>query len=102
MVCFKWLRSVVCLFKQKTAYEMRMSDWCSDVCSSDLLSLFVLIRFMRVHMSSIFERDFAEQQRLMLLRLPERVLDAINTSGERRSSKYQRKHDAEQIGRAHV
>src|SRR3546814_7152120 len=23
-------------FKQKTAYEMRMSDWSSDVCSSDL------------------------------------------------------------------
>src|SRR3546814_1955517 len=23
-------------FKQKTAYEMRISDWCSDVCSSDL------------------------------------------------------------------
>src|SRR3546814_8134309 len=27
-------------FKQKTAYEMRISDWSSDVCSSDLLSLF--------------------------------------------------------------
>src|SRR3546814_6477603 len=24
-------------FKQKTAYEMRISDWSSDVCSSDLL-----------------------------------------------------------------
>src|SRR3546814_5790364 len=23
-------------FKQKTAYEMRISDWSSDVCSSDL------------------------------------------------------------------
>src|SRR3546814_3728444 len=28
----------MCFFvKQKTAYEMRMSDWSSDVCSSDLL-----------------------------------------------------------------
>src|SRR3546814_10477091 len=26
----------VFLFKQKTAYEMRISDWSSDVCSSDL------------------------------------------------------------------
>src|SRR3546814_19126110 len=26
------------LFKQKTAYELRISDWSSDVCSSDLLS----------------------------------------------------------------
>src|SRR3546814_2188654 len=25
-------------FKQKTAYEMRISDWSSDVCSSDLQS----------------------------------------------------------------
>src|SRR3546814_5323776 len=28
-----------CFFKQKTAYEMRISDWSSDVCSSDLLRL---------------------------------------------------------------
>src|SRR3546814_9477952 len=30
--------SLCCLFfyKQKTAYEMRISDWSSDVCSSDL------------------------------------------------------------------
>src|SRR3546814_5441319 len=26
-------------FKQKTAYEMRISDWSSDVCSSDLYPL---------------------------------------------------------------
>src|SRR3546814_10099147 len=26
-------------FKQKTAYEMRISDWSSDVCSSDLTSI---------------------------------------------------------------
>src|SRR3546814_4766417 len=25
-------------FKQKTAYEMRISDWSSDVCSSDLFN----------------------------------------------------------------
>src|SRR3546814_13711209 len=32
------VRSSVCIFffKQKTAYEMRISDWSSDVCSSDL------------------------------------------------------------------
>src|SRR3546814_3122890 len=31
MVCL-----VFCFFKQKTAYDMRISDWSSDVCSSDL------------------------------------------------------------------
>src|SRR3546814_2713164 len=30
------LVAVLCFFKQKTAYEMRISDWSSDVCSSDL------------------------------------------------------------------
>src|SRR3546814_6390107 len=36
------MRSVLCFlflfffFKQKTAYELRISDWSSDVCSSDL------------------------------------------------------------------
>src|SRR3546814_972504 len=33
------LWSLVFVFKQKTAYEMRISDWSSDVCSSDLLFL---------------------------------------------------------------
>src|SRR3546814_2284997 len=28
---------IVVFFKQKTAYEMRISDWSSDVCSSDLI-----------------------------------------------------------------
>src|SRR3546814_13416792 len=28
---------VVFFFKQKTAYELRISDWSSDVCSSDLI-----------------------------------------------------------------
>src|SRR3546814_17295136 len=28
----------LCVCKQKTAYEMRISDWSSDVCSSDLVA----------------------------------------------------------------
>src|SRR3546814_9395036 len=35
---------LVFFFKQKTAYEMRISDWSSDVCSSDLNSLFPATR----------------------------------------------------------
>src|SRR3546814_1913104 len=39
-----WDVSICCgmvyfFFKQKTAYEMRISDWSSDVCSSDLANL---------------------------------------------------------------
>src|SRR3546814_18577641 len=42
-MCVRWLWElkvktlwVRFFFKQKTAYEMRISDWSSDVCSSDL------------------------------------------------------------------
>src|SRR3546814_10916983 len=38
-VCCVVLNDLILLiffFKQKTAYEMRISDWSSDVCSSDL------------------------------------------------------------------
>src|SRR3546814_4712584 len=35
-VCCSGLSDVIFFFKQKTAYEMRISDWSSDVCSSDL------------------------------------------------------------------
>src|SRR3546814_10198412 len=42
---------LVCLFfffKQKTAYEMRISDWSSDVCSSDLGVLLTVVAFVLV------------------------------------------------------
>src|SRR3546814_7074656 len=31
--------AIVIFFKQKTAYELRISDWSSDVCSSDLSAI---------------------------------------------------------------
>src|SRR3546814_3122874 len=36
MLCFTFCYCCFFFFKQKTAYEMRISDWSSDVCSSDL------------------------------------------------------------------
>src|SRR3546814_6437125 len=36
MAIMSALFSTCFFFKQKTAYEMRISDWSSDVCSSDL------------------------------------------------------------------
>src|SRR3546814_17656506 len=42
---------VVCVvfFKQKTAYEMRISDWSSDVCSSDLGCMNRAFNLLRDH-----------------------------------------------------
>src|SRR3546814_1501248 len=55
-------------FKQKTAYEMRISDWSSDVCSSDLVvhawgldvrRLHVVARRnMRANCKSLIQRRF--------------------------------------------
>src|SRR3546814_6662098 len=36
MLWFSFIYLFFFFFKQKTAYEMRISDWSSDVCSSDL------------------------------------------------------------------
>src|SRR3546814_3542080 len=40
-------------FKQKTAYEMRISDWSSDVCSSDLLGAVGLHRQQRTGLGGV-------------------------------------------------
>src|SRR3546814_2269534 len=49
VVCFSFswcdmIWSFVFVFKQKTAYEMRISDWSSDVCSADLIGGYDRIR----------------------------------------------------------
>src|SRR3546814_1425883 len=41
-------------FKRKTAYEMRISDWSSDVCSSDLKRVFLML-------DSLYERSRRRQ-----------------------------------------
>src|SRR3546814_5041171 len=52
LVCFFF-------FKQKTAYEMRISDWSSDVCSSDLLTrdFFLKDRTYRCNVDDIAKPD---------------------------------------------
>src|SRR3546814_10241479 len=45
-------------FKQKTAYEMRISDWSSDVCSSDLH----VRGFVMVTAGALAERPGDEEQ----------------------------------------
>src|SRR3546814_13563800 len=40
-------------FKQKTAYEMRISDWSSDVCSSDLVARDGLIEPLEIYLRKL-------------------------------------------------
>src|SRR3546814_10355926 len=47
-------------FKQKTAYEMRISDWSSDVCSSDLwITSRVLAKITRRALTAIGQDDWS-------------------------------------------
>src|SRR3546814_2744853 len=59
--CVAFYCSVVFFFKQKTAYEMRISDWSSDVCSSDLYKLAAAEAGQR----GAEHEDAGEQQRLV-------------------------------------
>src|SRR3546814_5228165 len=49
---FVFLFIVFFFFKQKTAYEMRISDWSSDVCSSDLF----LKKLFEIEIPEVFEK----------------------------------------------
>src|SRR3546814_7881939 len=66
-------------FKQKTAYEMRISDWSSDVCSSDLLWLQPRDSGARGAGGNP-EREGAEL--FPLLRLSEAAIDRISDEPE--------------------
>src|SRR3546814_2295605 len=64
-VCYSYF--VFFFFKQKTAYEMRISDWSSDVCSSDLPALALaadpdaaLVRLERVVAASAGDERVAD------------------------------------------
>src|SRR3546814_10846569 len=72
---------LVFFFKHKTAYEMRISDWSSDVCSSDLQSAVspladvrVLHPCSQVNCSSLLDDDgrraLHEQDQLLQERQP--------------------------------
>src|SRR3546814_7901866 len=56
-------------FKQKTAYELRISDWSSDVCSSDLLILddLAYVAKDQAETSVLFELISARYERRSML-----------------------------------
>src|SRR3546814_6818924 len=56
----------VFFFKQKTAYEMRISDWSSDVCSSDLGSVVVACATVDPVFALDLGKRLAERQILLI------------------------------------
>src|SRR3546814_9104226 len=87
--------SMFFFFKQKTAYEMRISDWSSDVCSSDLLQE-----------SRAEERNVAETGNVQLGQAGNLVArqaaedDAIEQGGGAERQDVEADADHQQIGRA--
>src|SRR3546814_6884312 len=59
----------VFFFKQKTAYEMRISDWSSDVCSSDLSDIAALGLRVGGDILHLVEEEFARVERETFLGL---------------------------------
>src|SRR3546814_7957102 len=59
-------------FKQKTAYELRISDWSSDVCSSDLAD----------HVGVVFEFRQAVFHHLRLVRAKHAILPRMHRQAD--------------------
>src|SRR3546814_1068354 len=85
----------VVFFKQKTAYEMRISDWSSDVCSSDLTEVATLLGFMVQAGDAPFEHP--ERQPADMLVEVEALLEELH---RRLSSRWFIDLPAQKIGRA--
>src|SRR3546814_6224243 len=85
-----YVRMIFCFvfvffFKQKTAYEMRISDWSSDVCSSDLRRRGVGAEGQRYRQQADAAADRARQRRSLPQRYAARR--AAPRSEERRVGK---------------
>src|SRR3546814_5031160 len=88
-------------FKQKTAYEMRISDWSSDVCSSDLIASGSIPAAPTTHQHRAGVRDSAEQMIGDILRKNDNQADpAIVRALCERSPEIIRVFEDDQIGRA--
>src|SRR3546814_2227219 len=99
-------------YKQKTAYEMRMSDWSSDVCSSDLRDAIYIFGFSRGAYSARVLAGFINAVGLMEprnLNLLDYAYRAFKSVGSKQADDafaevrlYERILDTEPIGRAQV
>src|SRR3546814_6862084 len=92
----------LCFCKQKTAYEMRISDWSSDVCSSDLVVVLAQWQLVSLHevpvspsiqVSQPFGPAWGEFGPLPVASLQETATEDADASGQAR-------HDSTSGGKA--
>src|SRR3546814_4932554 len=79
----------VFVFKQKTAYEMRISDWSSDVCSSDLMT--GSLGVVTINMAALGYRFRGDQDGLM--RELDRLMDIASSTLEKKRAFVQQMYD---------
>src|SRR3546814_15094975 len=88
--------SIVCqyfiffVFKQKTAYEMRISDWSSDVCSSDLHRDHMTTA---LHLQAIAAIGISVRQHLVGLQRRAAVIDVGTVASEHRDQNRNQNQD---------
>src|SRR3546814_6769967 len=82
-------------FKQKTAYEMRISDWSSDVCSSDLHEAELRLRAAEANLERLDDVIGALEEQLKALKR-----QARQASRYRNLNDHIRRAEAIEIGRA--
>src|SRR3546814_9846116 len=70
-------------FKQKTAYEMRISDWSSDVCSSDLTQILTdVAEIIGANILNIARQDYDPQGASVTILISEEpVIDKADAKG---------------------
>src|SRR3546814_5425022 len=73
-------------FKQKTAYEMRISDWSSDVCSSDLAP--IELRSMREYGPMFVVLDGDKQRAQQYVSIARTMLEIGRASCRERVCQY--------------
>src|SRR3546814_2362421 len=88
-------------FKQKTAYEMRISDWSSDVCSSDLPQLTQLDWVKKKSTHQIYLMDSA--QSIHTGDVPGRVLNELTSHSDAQHRRYRLTRSEEgRVGKEYV
>src|SRR3546814_9170419 len=103
MSCALLTGFLFCFFKQKTAYEMRISNWSSDVCSSDLLAHRAARRVERRIGAAV-----RHPRRPLRIAIADVVEQSHDHEADRRDQQPLHRAEArakptvEQIGRAHV
>src|SRR3546814_7935561 len=68
---------VILFFKPKTAYEMRISDWSSDVCSSDLIAGFGQIEAQVIEPGMVAEATCSAKPMTIIPMVVTEVQDVI-------------------------